>query len=96
MDLSLLLRFGLLLIRTSTLVVTSPVLGGTYAPPTFKIGLSVLLTLVLVPVVPVPESLAAASMPLVAAREFLIGFALALSIRVLVSAAELGGYLVGV
>ena len=34
-------------------------------------------------------------MPLVAAREFLIGFALALSIRVLVSAAELGGYLVG-
>lgn len=95
MDLSLLLRFGLLLIRTSTLVVTTPVLGGSYAPATLKIGLSVLLTLVLVPVVPVPASLAAASLPLVAAREFLIGFALALSIRVLVSAAELGGYLVG-
>ena len=36
-----------------------------------------------------------ASLLLIAAREFLVGFALALAVRVLLAAAELGGYLVG-
>ncbi len=95
MPFGVLVAFGLLLIRTGTLVVTTPILGGSFAPAPVKIGLSVLLTIVLVPVVAVPSSLAGGSLVLVAAREFAIGAALAMSIRVLVAAAEMGGYLIG-
>jgi flagellar biosynthetic protein FliR len=90
-----LVAFGLLLIRTGTLVATTPILGSSYAPAPIKIGLSVLLTIVLVPVVAVPATLSGGSLVLVAAREFAVGAALAMSIRVLVAAAEMGGYLIG-
>jgi flagellar biosynthesis protein FliR len=95
MELSALVHLGLLLVRVTTLVVTTPILGGVFAPAPVKIGLSLLLVLVLYPVIPVPVSLAATGVPLVAAHEFLVGFALAMSIRVLLAATELGGYLVG-
>jgi flagellar biosynthetic protein FliR len=95
MDVPALVLLGLLLVRVSTLVVTTPILGGSFAPPTVKIGLSLILVLVISPVVPVPAAITAGSLPLVAAREFLVGFALALSVRVMLAAAELGGYLVG-
>jgi len=94
MEFSALVHVGLLLVRISTLVATTPILGGTYAPPTLKIGLSVLLALVLMPVVPFP-AVGGGSLALVAGHEFLVGFALSMSIRVLLAAAELGGYLVG-
>ena len=95
MELSALVHVGLLLVRITTLVVTTPILGGVFAPPPVKIGLSLLLVIVLFPVIPVPPTLSAASVPVVAAHEFLVGFALALSIRALLAATELGGYLIG-
>jgi flagellar biosynthetic protein FliR len=95
MDFPALVLLGLLLVRVSTLVVTTPILGGSFAPATVKIGLSLILVLIISPVVPVPATITAGSLPLVAAREFLVGFAMALSVRVMLAAAELGGYLIG-
>lgn len=95
MDPSLVARCVLVLIRTSTLVVLTPILGGTFAPPTVKIGLSLLFTLILVPVVAMPASLTTPGLVLLAAHEFAIGFALAMAMRVVTAAAEMGGYLIG-
>lgn len=94
MDFTVLVRFGLVLLRIGTLVVVAPVLGGTFVPAPVKIGVSVLVTIVLLPVVAVPDGITG-GLVLVAARECAIGLALALSLRVLVAAAELGGYLIG-
>jgi flagellar biosynthetic protein FliR len=95
MDLAPVIHFALLLVRISTLVATTPILGGSFAPPTVKIGLAVLLTLVLLPVVSIPASLTGGTLVIIVVREFAIGFALALGIRALIAAAELGGYLIG-
>jgi flagellar biosynthetic protein FliR len=95
MDFQALVQLGLLLVRISTLVATTPILGGSFAPPMVKVGLSLLLVLVVAPVVPVPAAITAASLPIVALHELLVGFALALSVRTMLAAAELGGYLVG-
>ncbi len=89
------ITFALLLVRPGTLIAFSPAFGGTFAPPTIKIGLTVFLALALLPVSQ-PAS-AGALLPLVAvaAREAAIGLALALAIRVIVAGAELGGHLAG-
>src|SRR4029453_17841953 len=53
-DATPLLHLGLLLVRPGTLIVAAPPFGSTFAPAAVKIGLTVLLALVLVPVVDVP------------------------------------------
>jgi flagellar biosynthetic protein FliR len=94
MDLVAIEHFALLLVRISTLVATAPVLGGAFAPAPVKIGLAVLLAVVLMPLVAIP-SISGGALVVVIAREFVIGFAIALSTRIVVGAAELGGYLIG-
>ena len=55
-DATPLLHLGLLLVRPGTLIVAAPPFGSTFAPAPVKIGLTVLLALVLVPVVDVPTA----------------------------------------
>lgn len=95
MDLSTLASLGLVLVRVGTLVMVAPVFGGTFAPAPIKIGLSLALTLVLLPLVPLPETLTVAGLLVVALREVLIGLAIGFGVRVIVNAAEMGGYLAG-
>jgi flagellar biosynthesis protein FliR len=95
MDFSVLAGFGLLLVRVGTLVAATPILGGTFAPRHVKVGLIVLIAIVLVPVVPLPAQVSGGALPIYALRECVIGLALALAIRVVTGAAELGGYLIG-
>lgn len=95
MELSPVLIFGLALIRPSLLVVGTPLFGGTFAPSAVKVGLIVVLALLMVPVIGVPRSVDAGQLLAIAGREALIGFALALSVRLLIAGAELGGYLSG-
>lgn len=95
MDLSTLASLGLVLVRVGTLVMVAPVFGGTFAPAPVKIGLSLTLTLVLLPLVPLPETLTVAGLLVVALREGLIGLAIGFGVRVIVNAAEMGGYLAG-
>jgi flagellar biosynthetic protein FliR len=95
MDLSAVERLGLLVVRPGALLMTTPVFGATFAPPMVRVGLLLLVTLTLAPVVTLPPDAGGASTTLIAAREMLIGLALALSIRILIAGAELAGHLSG-
>lgn len=94
-DASVVERFALLMIRPGMLVVAAPVFGGIWAPSTLKIGVIVLVSFLLMPVVSLPSAIPATGIGLVAVREVLIGFALALGIRALVAGAEFAGHLSG-
>jgi flagellar biosynthetic protein FliR len=95
MDLTFLTRLGLLLVRPGLLIATAPPFGGLYTPLPVKIGLSVVLGIVLAPTVAMPANLGIAALSVALAREAAIGIALALSIRILIAGAELGGQLTG-
>jgi flagellar biosynthetic protein FliR len=95
MEFSVLVALGLVLVRVGTLVLASPAFGGLFAPAMLKIGLSLVLAFALLPVVPLPASLGVTALAAVVAREVAIGLSLALVVRVLTAAAELGGHLAG-
>ena len=92
-DLSAWPHFALLLVRPSLIVATAPPFGGFYTPARVKIGLSTILALLLMPVVPMPRGLAGADLVAVVAREVLIGLALGMSVRLLLAGVELAGQL---
>jgi flagellar biosynthetic protein FliR len=95
MDVGPLAQFGVLLVRPGMLVATAPPFGGASAPSQIKIGLTVFLTLMLMPVVQVPDVGASLSLAMIVLREMAIGMALSLSIRALMAGAELAGALSG-
>ena len=95
MDLAALERIGILVVRPGALLMTTPVFGGTFAPPLVRVGLLLLITFALAPVITLPTDMGQVSTTLVAGRELLIGLALSLSVRVLVAGAELAGHLSG-
>jgi flagellar biosynthetic protein FliR len=95
MDLSPMLMFAIALIRISLLVLGTPMFGGTYAPAQAKVGLVLVLGAFMAPVIGIPQTIEAGLFLTVVVREVLIGFALAMSVRLLQAGAELGGYLIG-
>jgi flagellar biosynthetic protein FliR len=95
MDLGALAAFGIVLVRIGMLVAATPLFGGTWAPAQVKVGLTVMLALVVMPLVSLPALDTPAAIALATAHEALVGLALSFSARVLLSAAELGGYLIG-
>jgi len=94
-DFAPLIVFGVLLVRIGMVVALTPVFGGTWAPAQIKVGLTVVLAAMLAPLVPLPAIENPAALAAIVAHESVIGLALSMGIRVLVAAAELGGYLVG-
>jgi flagellar biosynthetic protein FliR len=95
MDLGPLTAFGIVLVRIGMLVAMTPLLGGTWAPMPVKVGLTVILAIVIMPLITLPAMGNMATIALVVAHESLIGLALAMSVRIVLGAAELGGYLIG-
>ena len=95
MDFGLLVRVGLLFARPGMLIMSAPVFGGHFAPTHVRIGLAFLVTIMLMPVVDVPNVVSITALGLVLARELAIGLAFSLSLRALISGAELGGPLTG-
>lgn len=95
MDLSPIFLFAIVLIRPSLIVLGTPLFGATYAPPAARIGLILVLGAFMAPTIGMPRTVEAGQLLTLVLREVLIGLALALSIRVLVAGAELGGYLTG-
>ncbi|MFN7914033.1 MAG: flagellar biosynthetic protein FliR [Vicinamibacterales bacterium] len=89
------LRFGLLLVRPGTLVMAAPPFGAPYAPMPVRLGLTLLFTLTLMPVVAAPSTITLIELVVVVAREMAIGLAIALGIRALMGGAELAGHLSG-
>lgn len=94
-DLTAVVRLGLLLVRPGMLVLLAPGLGGAFVTPFLKVAITVLLALTLAPAVAVPEAASDVSLTLMVARELTIGLALGLAVRALVAAAEFGGHLGG-
>jgi flagellar biosynthesis protein FliR len=94
-DLDVVARFGLLVVRPGALILAAPPFGGLYTPTPVKIGLSVVLGLALAPIVSLPAGLPVEGLAIVVARETAIGLALAFAVRVLMAGAELGGQLAG-
>ncbi|HEX7085460.1 MAG TPA: flagellar biosynthetic protein FliR [Vicinamibacterales bacterium] len=95
MDFSALVVFGVLLVRVGMMVATAPIFGSTWAPPTVKAGLTAIFAVLLLPLVRLPEIVTPASLALVVVHEALVGIAIGFSIRIVIGAAELGGYLAG-
>ena len=87
--------FGVLMVRPGVLIVTTPLFGGTFVPPTVRLALTAILGLILVPLVQVPSNLPPVGLAVMLAGEALAGLALALSVHALIAAAEFAGHVVG-
>jgi flagellar biosynthesis protein FliR len=94
-DLAVLERFGILLVRPGMLIALAPALGGTHIPVPVKVGLTVLVCIGLLPSVNVPTNLPELTMSVVVAREAAIGLSLGFALRALMAAAEFAGHLSG-
>jgi flagellar biosynthetic protein FliR len=73
----------------------APGFGQAYAPSKVKAGIAVFIALALMPSTVLPAIGEPLPLVLVAAREVAIGFALGLSIRILMAGAEFAGHLIG-
>lgn len=94
-DVAPLVSLGLLLVRPGTLILAAPGFGGAFLPAQMKVALTALLAIALMPLVGVPQIDSATGVAVVVGREMAIGLSLALALRALTAAAELGGHLVG-
>jgi flagellar biosynthesis protein FliR len=88
-------RLGLFLARPGALIMAAPVMGGSFAPMPVRVGLAVVLAITMATMVPAPAIGSLAELTLTLAREMVIGMAIAMALRALVAAAELGGHLSG-
>jgi flagellar biosynthesis protein FliR len=94
-ELAVLERFGMLLVRPGMLIALAPALGGAHLPMPVKVGLTVLVSIGLLPSVNVPVDLPELSLGVVVAREAIIGLSLGFALRALIAAAEFAGHLSG-
>jgi flagellar biosynthetic protein FliR len=94
-DLAVVERFALLLVRPGMLVLIAPGIGGQHIPAPVKIALTALIALGLLPSVTVPRELPEMALALVVAREAAIGLSLAIVLRALIAGAEFAGHLSG-
>ena len=94
-DLAVVERFALLLVRPGAVMMIAPGFAGTHIPMPVKIGLTALIALGLLPSVGVPRSLPEVSLVFVIARETAIGLSLAFVLRALIAGAEFAGHLSG-
>lgn len=94
-DVAPLARLGLLLVRPGMLIMTAPAFGGTFAPSTVKIGLTLMLALGMLPVAPLPNVESSLAVSTIIARETMIGLSLGFGVRIVMTGAEFAGYLAG-
>jgi flagellar biosynthetic protein FliR len=94
-ELAVLERFGLLLVRPGMLIALAPALGGAHLPVPVKVGLTVLVAIGLLPSVSVPTDLPELTLGVVVGREAIIGMSLGFALRALIAGAEFAGHLSG-
>jgi flagellar biosynthesis protein FliR len=95
MDLSILPRFALLLVRPGMLIMAAPSFGGTFAPAPVRLGLTVFVAVSLLPVVGLPDAAGTVAIAPTVLRELAIGLAIAMAVRAVLAGAELAGHLAG-
>ncbi|MCP3925922.1 MAG: flagellar biosynthetic protein FliR [Desulfobacterales bacterium] len=90
--------FTLILIRISVVLFLFPILGSPVFPPLAKMGLALIFTFVLFPVVKVDPALFpkdAVQTVILMVSEFMIGMLLGLTVRFLFAAIQLAGQVIG-
>lgn len=94
---TMLAAYGWPFVRIIAFIATEPVLGNRAVPLQVKIGLALLVTVVIAPVLPAPPDVAPASAAglLVLAQQVLIGAAMGFASRIVIAAAEMAGQLAG-
>jgi len=85
------------LARILALIASAPVIGNPSLPASVKIGLGLLLTFLVAPLVPSPAGIdpASASGLLILAQQVLIGLAMGFAMQVVFWAAEMAGEFIG-
>jgi flagellar biosynthetic protein FliR len=85
------------LARILALVASAPVTGNPSLPASIKIGLGLLLTVLVAPLIPSPPGIdpASATGLLILAQQVLIGLAMGFAMQVVFHAAEMAGELIG-
>jgi len=84
------------LIRITALVSTAPVIGARTVPAKIKLGLSILITVILLPVVPkapLVDPLSGSAL-LITANQIIIGVAMGLALQLVFSMFVMGGQLI--
>lgn len=94
-ELAPILRIGVFLVRPGLMIAVAPAFGGTWAPQALRIGLTVLLGVTCMAVVPAPATAEAVGLAVITAREAVIGLSIGFGLRLIVAAAEVGGFLAG-
>jgi flagellar biosynthesis protein FliR len=82
--------------RVTGLLVVAPFLGSAGVPPRVKVGLALLLTIFLVPLVPAVPSLHPPALIVLLFGEFTIGFLLGFTLQLFFEAAQIAGQVCGV
>lgn len=84
-------------IRITALMLSEPVLGNQAIPRRVRVGISVILTLTIAPLLPTPPvvNFVSAQGLVIAAQQLLIGFALGLSMRIVLNGIEMAGHIAG-
>jgi len=95
MELAVLTRLGILLIRPGTLIMLMPGIGGAHIETRVKVGLVVLLAIGLLPSVPVSSAAIEAPLVMLVAREAAIGLSIGFVLHALMVGAEFAGHLSG-
>lgn len=85
------------LMRILGLIAASPLYGNRSVPARAKVILGVALTLIIAPIVPKMEAMDPLSLPglLICAQQMVIGLAMGISIRIIFSAVEMAGEVIG-
>ena len=92
------LAFLLVLVRSAALIMTLPFLSSANLPPLAKVGLSMALAVFLFPMVNIPPGTFPGSLiglTLLLAKEIMLGTILGLAVRMLLTAVQIMGQLVG-
>ncbi len=83
-------------VRVLALVMSAPILGHRAVPRRVKVGLSLLVTALVVPTLPAAPALDASTAFLLLLQQMLIGIALGLAMHVAFAAVQLAGDMIGV
>ncbi|HEY8085391.1 MAG TPA: flagellar biosynthetic protein FliR [Methylophilaceae bacterium] len=83
--------------RIVALIMSAPLFGATGIPSGVKIGISVVLTIIVAPILPAMPDIQPASAQgmLIMAQQLLIGFTLGYAIRLVFTAMEMAGHIAG-
>ena len=82
-------NFMFILLRSSILISLLPVLGGKQMPAQFRLGLAVMVSIILTPVV--QFEIAENNIPMLVLKELLLGIALGLTVRFIFMAVNMAG-----